>query len=318
MITSPPSSYGIETIDADTKYQLYADLLKRPLYTRKSDIYGCCIKLLTDNPFFADIWSNNFYTANENTRSHGRLISVEDPSQPMHMKYDPLTKTAFLFNFDYYGWVKSVALAVAGDILEDAHDIYSVHGAVLDVGGSGVALIAPSGTGKTTHSWGMLRNPSVRLVADDWFFVRVYENSALAYGSEKNGYVDEDLGKIWGEYRDALKGALFDRRGRAVINIRWVVSTDRVIPLTTMKKVVLMKRDRTDPEIIREIGKDEALDLLVRNRFYNPHQLVEDRRKTALRTQFFRSLLDKTRTYVANTAQAPETVQDRIYRAVAL
>ena len=53
------------------------------------------------------------------------------------VKYDPLTRTAFLFNIDYYGWVKSIALALAGDILEDQHHIHSVHGAALDIGGQG-------------------------------------------------------------------------------------------------------------------------------------------------------------------------------------
>ena len=308
--------YPIEIIDSEEKRRLYAALAKLPLYTRKANVYGCCIKLLTDSRSFVDIWSDNFYTADENIRSHGRLLAIEDPTQPLHMKYEPLTKTAFIFNFDYYGWIKSVALAVAGDMLEDAHEIHSVHGAVLDIEGSGVALIAPSGVGKTTHSWGMLRNSGVRLVADDWFFVRIYEKSALAYGSEKNCYVDADLGKIWSEYKETLERVVVDKRGRAVVNARWVVGIDGVVPLTTMKKVVLLKRDPSDKSIVREITKEEALDLLVRNDFYNPHQLVRDERKLALRTEFFRNLLGKTRAYVANTSQPPMVVQDNIYRAV--
>jgi hypothetical protein len=308
--------YLIEIIDPEEKHRLYTDLAKRSLYSRKANVYGCCIKLLTNSRSFADIWSDNFYTADENIRSHGRLLTVEDPAQPMHMKYDPLTKTAFIFNFDYYGWIKSVALAVAGDILEDAHEIHSVHGAVLDVEGSGVALIAPSGTGKTTHSWGMLRNPGVRLVADDWFFVRIYEKNALAFGSEKNCYVDADLGKIWSEYREILERVVLDRSGRAVVNARWIVGNDGVVPLTTMKRVFLLKRDASDQKIVSEITKEEALDLLVRNDFYNPHQLIRDDRKLALRTEFFRNLLEKSRVYIANTSQPPTIVQDSIYRAV--
>jgi len=308
--------YPIEIIDSEEKRRLYADMARRTLYTRKANVYGCCIKLLTDSRSFVDIWSDNFYTADENIRSHGRLLAVEDPAQPLHMKYDPLTKTAFIFNFDYYGWIKSVALAVAGDMLEDAHEIYSVHGAVLDIKGSGVALIAPSGVGKTTHGWGMLRNPGVRLVADDWFFVRIYERSALAFGSEKNCYVDADLGKIWSEYKETLERVVVDKRGRAVVNARWVVGIDGVVPMTTMKKVVLLKRDPSDESIVREITKEEALDLLVRNDFYNPHQLVRDERKLALRTEFFKALLEKTRAYTANTSQSPTVVQGNIYRAV--
>jgi hypothetical protein len=93
--------YLIEIIDPEEKHRLYTDLAKRSLYSRKANVYGCCIKLLTNSRSFADIWSDNFYTADENIRSHGRLLTVEDPAQPMHMKYDPLTKTAFIFNFAY-------------------------------------------------------------------------------------------------------------------------------------------------------------------------------------------------------------------------
>ncbi|MGA2572851.1 MAG: hypothetical protein ABSF36_01430 [Candidatus Methanomethylicaceae archaeon] len=308
--------YPVEIISADEKHQLYSELMKSSLFTRKANVYGCCIKFLTGSKSYADIWSDNFYTADENNRSHGRLLAVEDLSQSLSVKYDPLTKTAFAYNFDYYGWIKSLALAITGDLLEDAHDIHSIHGAALDVNGSGVALIAPSGTGKTTHSWGMLRNPGVRLVADDWFFVRLYQKSAIAYGSEKNCYVDADLGKIWPEFHEILENVVLDKRGRAVVNARWVVGADGVVPMTTMKKVVLLKRDPSDPSIIREITKEEALNILVSNDFYNPHLLVKDKRKLALRASFFSDLLGKMRVYMANTSEAPATVQECIFKAV--
>ncbi|MCQ5377125.1 MAG: hypothetical protein NO516_03645 [Candidatus Methanomethylicia archaeon] len=308
--------YRIELIDVDLKHALYSELIRRPLFTRKAEVYGCCIKLITDNKLFTDVWSDNFYSANENTRSHGRIIAIEDPGEPQHVKYDPLTKTAFIYNIDYYGWIKSVALAIAGDILEDAHEIHSIHGAALDLNGTGVALIAPSGVGKTTHSWGMLRNQGVRLLADDWFFVRLYERSALAFGSEKNCYVDADLGNIWDVYKGMLAKAIFDKRGRAVVNARWVIGNEGVLPLTTLRKVVLLKRDPDDGAILREISANEALNLLRLNSFYNPHQLVTDERKLKLRTAFFEKLLRMDKVFLANTAHPPMIVQDSIYRAV--
>ena len=308
-------SYPIEIIDTDEKHRLYTEFMKRPLFSRKANIYGCCIKFIADDRSQEDLWSDNFFTADENNRSHGRILAMHDPSQPLHVKYDPLTKTAFIYNFDYYGWIKSVALAIAGDILEDAHEIYSVHGAALDNSGSGVALIAKSGVGKTTHSWGMLRNPGVRLVSDDWFFVRIYEHSALAFGSEKNNYVDTDLGKIWGAYGNVLEKAVVDKNGRAIVNARWVVGADGVVPITTMKKIFLLKRDPTDQSVVREISADEAKQILIENDFFNPHQLVRDRRKNELRTAFFKDLISKTRAFMANTSQSPQIVQDAIFKA---
>ncbi len=308
--------YPIEIIGTEEKQLTYADLIRKPLISRKANIYGCCIKLMTDSKPFAEIWSDNFYSADENNRSHGRIMAVEDRTMTLHMKYDPLTKTAFVYNFDYYGWLKSVGLAIAGDMLEDAHQIYSVHGASLDMAGKGVALIAPSGTGKTTHSWGMLRNPGVRLVADDWFFVRLYEKSALCFGSEKNCYVDAELGKIWPEYREMLEKVVPDTRGRAVVNARWVVGAEGVVPMTTLKKVVLLKRDPSDPVLLRQLSDRVALNILLEKEFYNPHQLVKDARKQELRRNFFSELLSKADCFIANTTSDPATVQAKIFEAV--
>src|SRR3990170_2213212 len=191
-----------------------------------------------------------------------------------------LHKTPFLTNVDYYGWIKSIALAVAGDILEDEHRIYSVHGAAIDIGGAGVSIIAPSGTGKTTHSWGLLRLPNARLVADDWYFVRLSNREPLAFGSEKNCYIEADIGKIWNEYERLVDKATFDQKGRAVVNVRWIVGGGGVIPLTTMKKIILLKREPEDKSIVTDMNADEALSYMATHDFCNPHQLVRDKGKS--------------------------------------
>ncbi|MCX8170158.1 MAG: hypothetical protein N3D72_03610 [Candidatus Methanomethyliaceae archaeon] len=308
--------FPIKLISSEEKRKLYSEIMKLPLYTRKANIYGCCIKFITDNKFFADIWSDNFYTADENLRSHGRILAIQNSNETLHVKYDPLTKTAFAYNIDYYGWIKSLALAIAGDMFEDAHEIYSVHGAALDVNGHGVALIASSGTGKTTHSWGLLRNFGVRLVADDWFFVRLYEKSAFAYGSEKNCYVDANIGRIWLEFSEILDRVVIDKKGRAVVNVRWIIGVDAVIPVTRIEKIFLLKRDYNDPKIIRELNSDEALSLLIKNDFYNPHNLVKDERKTNLRREFFIKLLNMTEKFLVNTVEPPKVVQEEIWRRI--
>ena len=141
-------SYTVQLITPKEKDALYEAYEKRMLYTSKIEIYGCCLKLLTDSAQIKDLWEDNFYSANENNRSHGRLIVLAEPNQPLSVKYDPYTKTAFLINVEYYGWIKSIALAVAGDILEDEHRVYSVHGAAIDISCLGVSIVAPPGTGK--------------------------------------------------------------------------------------------------------------------------------------------------------------------------
>jgi len=306
------SSYSVQIITPEEKDLLYKQYEYRLLYTNKADIYGCCIKLITEIERVHNEWEESFYTMSENTRSHGRLIVLEESGKPISIKYDPYTKTAFLINVDYYGWIKSIALALAGDILEDEHRIFSVHGAAIDIGCTGVSIIAPSGTGKTTHSWGLLRIPNCRLVSDDWYFVRLSSREPLAFGSEKNCYIEADIAKIWNEYERLIDKATFDQKGRAVVNVRWIVGAGGVIPMATMKKIILLKRDSQDKKIVTPLSTEEALAYLLANDFCNPHQLVRDNRKIELRKDFFKRYFAQTNVYLVNTTGTPQETQKAI------
>jgi len=311
-------NYHVELISTKQKDQMFQKYKSQLLYTCKSQIYGCCIKLLTDSRQTRDMWEDNFYSADETIRSHGRLIVISKPDEPLTVKYDPYTKTVFLVNVDYYGWVKSIGLAVVGDVLEDEHKIYSVHGAAIDIGGVGVTIIAPSGTGKTTHSWGLLRTPNARLISDDWYYVRLSTREPLAFGSEKNNYIQADIGKIWNEYERLVDKARFDSRGRAVVNVRWIVGNGGVIPLATLHKIILLKRDSSDPRIVTPLTIDDALQYLLEHNFCNPHQLVNNERKLALRTDFFQRLLEKTDVHLVNTTASPQETQQAIRTILSL
>ena len=311
-------SYAVELISPEEKDRLYESYEPRLLYTSKAEIYGCCIKILTDSEQIKNKWEDNFFSANENNRSHGRLIVLSEPGQAFNVKYDAYTKTAFLINVDYYGWVKSIALAIAGDVLEDEHRIYSVHGAMIDINCMGVSIIAPSGTGKTTHSWGLLRNPTARLISDDWYFVRLSSREPLAFGSEKNTYIQADIGKIWNEYERLVDKATFDQRGRAIVNVRWIVGNGGVIPMATIQKIILLKRDPSDKYIMTPMNADAAVQYLLANNFCNPHQLVKDNRKIEVRTNFFRRLFEQTDVYLVNTTASPHETQDEIRKVLSL
>lgn len=254
----------------------------------------------------------------EDVRSHGRLVVLKEPGQPLNVKYDAYTKTAFLTNVDYYDWIKSIALAVASDVLEDEHQIYSVHGAVIDISGLGVSIIAHSGAGKTTHSWGLLQIPGARLVSDDWYFVRLSSREPLAFGSEKNMYIQADIGKIWNMYESLIDKVQLDQRGRAIVNIRWIVGNGGVIPMATIHKIVFLKRDASDVNIVTPLSLEDALQFLLEHNFCNPHQLVKDERKLALRTDFFRRFLKQTDAYLVNTTGTPQDTQSEIRAAIGI
>jgi len=307
--------YNVTRISIQEKETLAERYTPRVQYELKSDIYGCCIKLLTDRREVRDRWSENLYNMSQNIRSHGRLYVFNDPHEGNNqIYYDPQSKTAFLLNLQYYGWIKSLALSVAGDMLEDEHAIFSVHGACIDTGCEGVCILGSSGAGKTTQTYGLLRETKIRVVSDDWFFVRVFGRDILAYGSEKNFYIRADLATVWPEFRDLVAHAEFDADGRAVVDLRWIVGKGRILPLTTLRTLVLLKRDPSDARIVNAIDQDEAMKILQKESFFNPHFLVQNEFKTAVRTSFFRDLLARTTAFVVNTTGTPEESQNVIRR----
>jgi hypothetical protein len=307
--------YSVTLISVETKEDLVKRYASRIKYELKSEIYGCCIKLLTDSAVVRDRWSDNLYSMSQNIRSHGRLYVFDDLEEENdQVYYDPYTKTAFLLNIRYYGWIKSLALSVAGDILEDEHEIYSIHGACLDTGCGGLCILGGSGAGKTTQTYGLLRNENVRVIADDWFFSRVYGSSILAYGSEKNFYIRADLATIWPEFHDLVDRAEFDQEGRAVVDLRWVVGKGRILPLTTLRTVIMLTRREGVSSTYEEIDPGTALVRLEENGYYNPHFLVKGPHKARIRKVFFNNLLTRTRVFEMNTAGTPEETQRLIQK----
>ncbi|MDD1732673.1 MAG: aldolase, partial [Methanothrix sp.] len=260
-----------------------------------------------------EAWGESFYSASQNIRSHGRIYVLEDKSIEENLVcYDPLSRSCFIFNMDYYGWIKSLALSLAGDILEDNHSIYSVHGACLDLGGKGVCILGGSGAGKTTHTYGLMRRPNVRVVSDDWFFARIFGEDILAFGSEKNFYIRADLADIWKEFSGMVDRAVFDQKGRAVVDLRWLVGKGRILPLTTLQTVIILKRDQSQSETVRQMEAGQALAVLEGNDYFNPHLLVKNEFKRRLRSRFFGKLLTSTRVFEVNTKGTPEESQRAI------
>ncbi|MFA5002293.1 MAG: aldolase [Methanolinea sp.] len=310
-------TYTITIINAEQKEALAARYMQKARYEIKAEIYGCCIKLLTDNHSFMDTWQENFYSMSQNVRSHGRLFVFSDPGYPRDsVLYDPYSKTVFLINIHYYGWIKSIALSCAGDILEDAHGIHSVHGACIDVDGRGLCIVGLSGAGKTTQTYGLLSDPRARVVADDWFFTRVFDRDILAFGSERNFYIRQDLETVWKEFGGMVRADEYDADGRAVADLRWVIGKGRLIPLTTLRTVIIMKRDPSDPVVVRSLSPDEGLASFSKHGYFNSHLLVRDARKTALRDRFIANLLGRTGVYVVNTTGTPAATQDEIRKII--
>lgn len=301
-------SYKVSLTDASGSAELMSRCRELNYFSSKADINGICVELFTENKDYADMWEDNFYHMSDRVRPHARIFCLEDEGE-LRAVYDEARHDMFLFNFDYYGWIKSIALGMAGNILEDSHGVYSVHGAALDYDGSGVTLIAPSKTGKTTQSWGLLEEPNAHLISDDWYFVTFGTGRPAATGSERNCYIDADIGDVWERYKPLVHGVRFDNKGRGIGNVRWVAGADSVIDRTSLRYVFLLRRDASLPAGVSPVSTDEALGYLEAHDFCNPHQLVRDERRMGIRREFFRRLLEECETYMVNTTGTAEETQ---------
>lgn len=309
--------YQVLLITPDKKDELLEQLREKVFYEKKAELAGTCIKLNTDNHEFKDMWGDNFKQISDYIRPHGRVFALSD-DEGFRVLYEPISKTCFIFNSDYYGYVKSLALVVAGDFLEEyvsIHSRHSVHGAAIDFAGRGVSIIAPSGMGKTTHSYGLLLKKGARLISDDWYYTRILGEIVLARASERNCYIREDIASIYPEFKALVKTKKLDSRGRVIADIRHVLGVSRAKDETCIEKVILLKRD-PDDELYYELTAKEALDFIVENDFCNPHQLVRDERKLRIRKKFFNQYFERVKTYMVNTVTPPHETQSNVRRIV--
>jgi hypothetical protein len=94
--------------------------------------------------------------------------------------------------------------------------------------------------------------------------------------------------------------------------VRWIVGSGGVIPMGTVHKIIMLKRDPEDKKIVTELNVEQALQYMLTHNFCNPHQPVRDDRKIQLRTDFFRSLFQQTKVFLVNTTAPPHETQDEI------
>jgi hypothetical protein len=304
--------YAKKLISMSEKEKLIEKYKDKFIFEKKVDINGCCIRLWTDNKELKEMWEESWYSMSESVRSHGRIYAFETGKGKPTVLYEKISKSAFFLDSDYYGWIKSCALAIAGDILEDAHDYYSVHGALIDVNGIGTAIIGPSGTGKTTISYGLLRYKDVKLVADDWHFFKFYGSSVYGFCSEKNSYIRADLAASWPEYASIYKFASIDRAGRAIVDVSQIIGKGGIKKQTEIRNVIILMRDKRERKIFERIDAERAFEYLEKNEYCNPHILVNDGWKRKIRKGSFLKLLGSTNVYMLNTVESPEKSLKRV------
>ncbi len=304
--------YNVQKISQKKKDSIMESVCSSELFERKASVHGTCVKLLTDCREFKDMWEDNFEPMPDWIRPHARLFAVS--GSRFRVLYEPLSKTVIVEGCDYYGWVKSIALALVADFFEDftsEHRRYSIHGSFVGRSGRGAAIIGPSGSGKTTLTYGILQDPSYNFITDDWFFVRFMNRETLVYPSERNSYVRGDLAACWPCYRQRLKGIKKDSSNRAVVDVKRLLGGERMAERSSLFLTVLLTRDKKLPAF-QSLTAREALSFMARNDFCNPHQLVRNSSKRGKRKSFFREIFDRHPVYLLNTIESPQQSLDRL------
>ncbi len=193
-ITRTKGRTAVHNKTVDATPGLYEKLLKsahdhldqiagrEPVFAHDVVIHGIRVRATTNSPHLHDFWVDNWYSLEE----WARLTGQAPPSAP-HIHVSALTgvkgeeqaayysrdhNAIIFFNTSYYGQLKSWVLGAVGRILAAEYGIHSIHGSCVEKAGKGVLYIAPTGTGKSTSSYGLMTFPQTRFHSDDWVYVR--------------------------------------------------------------------------------------------------------------------------------------------------
>jgi len=184
-IDAKPGLYE-ELLGSATRYMESAE---GKAATRAHDVmvHGIRVRAHTNSPHLIDFWLDNWYTPAEWKHITGKEVPTEPQimvyafsgitEQPEAAYYSRKNNTVIFFNTSYYGQLKSWVLGSVGRVLADEYGIHSLHGAAVELSGKkGVLYVAPTGTGKSTSSYGLMKFEGTRFHSDDWVYVRyVYQ-----------------------------------------------------------------------------------------------------------------------------------------------
>lgn len=145
-------------------------------------IHGIRVRAITNSAHLIEFWRQNWYSPEEWVSTTGSA-APEEPrivvyalggvrGEPEAAYYSRASNTVIFFNTSYYGQLKSWVLGAVGRVLAADYGIHSIHGACVEQGGEGILYIAPTGTGKSTSSYGLMTYPGTRFHSDDWVYIR--------------------------------------------------------------------------------------------------------------------------------------------------
>jgi len=333
-------------ISTDARDELVAYCKKFVKYVDNASFNGLNIRLCTNIEHVHDFWSDNWWSYSHTVMPHGVIYTVDDggkinirdyydgPVQKPDVNagglYNPETKTAVILNNDYYGQTKPVGLGIAADILEDHFGVLSVHGASGSIDGKGYLLIAPTNTGKTTHSYGpAIHHPGGEFHQDDWIFVEFEDGKAVGRASERQFYMRTNsienfpwLEPIFRTHKlenvkpDDPREKFLPPDPRVMIDPREILSPEKVVNDIRIHKTFLLQRDPKDNVVATSLEPDEAVEMLRKapEQWYNNYLITYGNRKEARRAELLRKLFEVAEPYLINIIADVETVRKIIIK----
>jgi hypothetical protein len=314
-------------------------------YHWNANIHGIIIRLYTNSAHLYGFWAENWYPAprTHTVLPHAVMYAVTSVAgREPKAYYNHETKTAVFINTEYYGQCKSWALGMAADILETQHNVHSIHGSCAIVGGKGVLIIAPTGTGKSTHTWGLMQLPDGKIHSDDWVFLQYKKGLAMADISERKFYLRTDMVKSFPVMEEMLKKCKCENveggdftafaNSRAILDPEWIAGPDKFVEKAVIKAVILLRRDKDSPAEVK-LNAIDAIEILQEGKYqvlagaggktgefktesyYNPYLLI---RRTELQNSFFTELFESASCHILNTGiESVEQTQVRIRQIAA-
>lgn len=243
------------------------------------NIGGVILKLSTNSPHLVDFWTDNWYPSplESDLEPHGMIYGIKDASGRQESAfYNAETRSGVIFNTAYYPQLHSLALGMVGSIASRMFDTFLVSGSCIDVNGKGVVLIAPPGTGGSTHFAGLMRHKESKLHSMNGFFVRWAGGEAVADSLERKILMRTDITRYLPELtelfdRSSLENAVTKRdscqadactqsencpldRGEprcyvasktshALLDPYWIGGTTKHVKRSTINKLILLQHD---------------------------------------------------------------------------
>ncbi|MGQ9810750.1 MAG: pyridoxal phosphate-dependent aminotransferase [bacterium] len=301
-VTQIKGTVGAETdINIRLRDSLIAEIEQRfghdSYYQWNANIAGIVVQLRTNVRSLYEFWIENWYPEEleSDIEPHALIYAVLGiPGREPRAFYNAETRTGIIINCDSYEQLRKWALGLVTDIIERQAETHAIHGALIDLAGKGIAIIAPPGVGRGSICYGMVQHNQAKIHSNDFFVVRYTTKEAIADITERKFYVrtrvarsypyliplfdksklenvvtsKEDCTNESCEYMDDCildKGETHcywaSKYSRAMLDPYWIGGPEKYVKRTRLSALFVLTKDSLSTQI-QQIKPDSALKIL--------------------------------------------------------